>query len=80
MVSNHSRRVDVYVVSQAVAAWCEFYEVDPGEKELEALAEAATQLYLDGRRSADDLATGLIGTYIGPWSLVINAPKSASVH
>jgi hypothetical protein len=80
MTSEMDGAVDVDVVSEAVTAWFRFYGLDPCEKSLSALAQAAGQLYLGGNRSADDLATSLIGTYIGRWSLMVNAPTSASVH
>ncbi|MBW6426081.1 hypothetical protein KX729_32470 [Rhizobium sp. XQZ8] len=68
------------MISRALAAWFRFYEVDPEERMLEVLAQAASELYPGGYRSPDDLATSLIGSYVGPWSLMTNAPTSASVH
>jgi hypothetical protein len=80
MAENLRNSVDLDIVSQAVTAWFRFYEVDPDERTLKVLARAAGELYQGGYRSADDLATSLIGTYIGPWSLMANAPTSVSVH
>jgi hypothetical protein len=80
MISKTDGAVDIAVVSEAMTAWFRFYELDPCERSLTALARAAGQLYLGGCRSADDLATSLIGTYIGRWSLMANAPTSSSVH
>ncbi|TAX87418.1 hypothetical protein [Rhizobium leguminosarum] len=80
MAADLGNKVDLDVVSQAVTAWFRFYELDPDEQSIEILARAAGELYVFGYHSADDLATSLIGTYIGRWSLMVNAPTSASVH
>lgn len=72
--------VDPEIVSYSVGAWFRYYEVDPDEKALATLVRIAGELYAEGYRSADDLSTCLIGTYIGRWSLMVNAPTSASVH
>lgn len=80
MAAKSGNCVDLDVVSQAVTDWFRFYEVDPDQQAIQILARAAGELYLGGYHSADDLATSLIGTYIGRWSLMVNAPTSASVH
>lgn len=80
MAANSGNCVDLDVVSQAVTDWFRFYEVDPDQQAIQILARAAGALYLGGYHSADDLATSLIGIYIGRWSSMVNAPTSASVH
>ena len=80
MAGNLRSRVDLDVVWQAVIAWFRFYELDPDEQSIQVLARAAGELFVGGYHSADDLATSLIGTYIGRWSLMVNAPTYTSVH
>lgn len=80
MANNPQIDVDTEIVSQAVSDWLRYYEVSPDEKALRVLARVAGELFLGGYRSPDDLSTCLIGTYIGRWSLMVNAPTSASVH
>jgi hypothetical protein len=41
---------------------------------------AALNLYRDGYRTIDDIATVLIGTYVGLSATRINAPTSEAVH
>jgi hypothetical protein len=44
------------------------------------LCDAAIDLYDDGCRSLEEMATVLIGTYIGLAATRVNAPTSSSVH
>jgi len=67
-------------ISRAVTAWLRFYDVEPDDQVLDGLARAARDHYLEGYRTSDDLATYLIGTYVGRWSMMINAPTSNSSH
>ena len=67
-------------ISRAVTAWLRFYEVEPEDKVLDVLARAARDHYLEGYRASDDLATFLIGTYVGRCSMMINAPTSNLSH
>jgi hypothetical protein len=67
-------------LSDAVERWFEFYEVESDEKVSRTLCDAAVVLYRRGHRKVDDIATILIGTYIGLWSARVNAPTSASMH
>ncbi|RXT29893.1 hypothetical protein B5P46_02200 [Rhizobium leguminosarum] len=70
----------VAVVSEAVRRWFEFYEVPLDERASDALSSAAISLYGDGYQTVDDIATMLIGTYVGLWATRINAPTSKAVH
>lgn len=67
-------------VSRAVTMWQVFYEVEPEDKVLDTLNRIARDHYLEGYRTSDDLATYLIGTYVGRWSMMVNAPTSNSSH
>jgi hypothetical protein len=71
---------EVRLISEAVRSWFCFYEVDEDDRALQTLCTAALDLYGEGYRTADALATMLIGTYVGIWSTRINAPGSNSVH
>ncbi|NNU63873.1 hypothetical protein G9X67_01080 [Rhizobium sp. WYCCWR 11152] len=70
----------VAVVSEAVRRWFEFYEVPLDERASDTLCSAAISLYGDGYQLVDDIATMLIGTYVGLWATRINAPTSEAVH
>ena len=72
--------VGLAVISRAVTEWLRFYEVAPEDRILDVLTRAAREHYAEGYRRPDELATYLIGRYVGRWSLVSNAPTSASVH
>ncbi|WP_320204009.1 hypothetical protein [Agrobacterium rosae] len=68
-------------VSRAVTMWQVFYEVDPEDKVLDTLIRLARDHYGEGYQTSDDLATYLIGTYLGRWSVMMtNAPTSNSIH
>ncbi len=67
-------------ISRAVTAWLRFYDVEPEDKVLDVLARVARDHYSEGYRTPDDLATYLIGTYLGRSSVMINAPTSNSSH
>lgn len=71
---------DFKMMSEAVQAWYRFYEVDPKHGLSEVLCQAAIDLYHDGHRTSDDIATALIGTYVGIQAMRVNAPTSAAVH
>ncbi|MCV9945139.1 hypothetical protein [Rhizobium sp. BT-175] len=70
----------VAVVSEAVRRWFEFYEVPVDERASDTLSSAAISFYGDGCQTVDDIATMLIGTYVGLWATRINAPTSDAVH
>jgi hypothetical protein len=67
-------------MSEAVRNWYRFYEVPPNKQSSQVLCTAAINLYNEGYRSVDDIATVLIGTYVGIWSTKVNAPTSATIH
>jgi hypothetical protein len=67
-------------MSEAVQTWYRFYELRPDEQSSQVLSEAAISLYNEGYRSVDDIATALIGTYVGIWSTKVNAPTSLAIH
>lgn len=68
-------------ISRAMTAWLRFYDVEPEDKVLDVLARAARDHYSEGYRTPDDLATYLIGTYLGWWSVMMtNATTSNSIH
>ncbi len=75
-----SRQPDFRAMSEAVQIWYRFYEVPPNERSSQVLCEAAISLYNEGYRSVDEIATALIGTYIGLWSTKVNAPTSSAIH
>ncbi|MBA9033887.1 hypothetical protein [Rhizobium leguminosarum] len=79
MAGRHVEPV-VAVISEAVRRWFDFYEVPPDERVSDTLSGAAVALYGDGYRTVDDIATLLIGTYVGLWATRINAPTSEAVH
>lgn len=67
---------DTRLLSDAVRAWFDYYELGPDERAMERLCSAAIGLYDDGCRSLDHLATTLIGTYVGLWDTRVNSPSS----
>jgi len=71
---------DIQLISDAVQAWYRFYEISPDDTASETLCAAAIGLFNDGCRSSDDIATMLIGTFVGRWFTRANAPTSNSSH
>jgi hypothetical protein len=71
---------DFRMLSEAVHAWYEYYEIEPDEQASARLCEAALDLFNDGYRTVDTLTTMLIGTYVGRWATRVNAPTSSRVH
>jgi hypothetical protein len=67
-------------MSEAVQAWYRFYKIDPKEGLSDVLCRAAIDFYRDGHHTADDIATALIGAYVGVNATRVNAPSSTSVH
>jgi hypothetical protein len=67
-------------MSLAVQNWYRFYEVEWNDEVSSFLCSAAIALYNDGCRCADEMATTLIGEYVGLVATRINAPTSMSVH
>ncbi|MGB8287741.1 MAG: hypothetical protein WCE42_07335 [Rhizobium ruizarguesonis] len=71
---------DFKTMSEAVQAWCRFYGVDPKDGLSDVLCQAAIDFFQEGHRTSDDIATALIGTYIGIHATRVNAPTSAALH
>ncbi|WP_245456736.1 hypothetical protein [Rhizobium hidalgonense] len=71
---------DFRMLSEAVQAWYRFYEVDPDERASQTLCTAALEFYQEGYKTAEEVSTLLIGTYVGLWSTRVNSPSSATVH
>lgn len=70
----------VLLLASAVDQWFRYYEVEHDHHVWDVLCNAAIDFYNDGYRSEDDLATLLIGTFVGVASTKINASSSATVH
>lgn len=70
----------VKVLASAVDQWFRYYEVQHDDHVWNVLHNAALDLYKDGYRSEGDLATLLIGAFVGVASTKINASASATVH
>ena len=68
------------LISKAVKEWYSFYEIQPDEASSETLCKAAMELLEQGFDDSEDLATLLIGKYVGKWATRINAPSSNAVH
>jgi hypothetical protein len=71
---------DRLIMSKAVKAWYLYYNVAWDDQASSFLCDAAIELYNEGCRSADEMATILIGTYVGLAATRVNAPSSGSVH
>ncbi|MBW9115625.1 hypothetical protein JNB88_18480 [Rhizobium cauense] len=67
-------------LSEAVSRWFEYYETEYDEAASETLCNAAVDLFNEGYRSTDDIASLLIGAYVGIWFTRINAPTSSAIH
>jgi hypothetical protein len=70
---------DFKMMSEAVQAWYRFYEIDPKRGLSDVLCQAAIGLCREGHYNSDDIATVLIGTYVGIHATRVNAPTSAAV-
>ncbi|AHG49099.1 hypothetical protein RLEG12_09160 (plasmid) [Rhizobium leguminosarum bv. trifolii CB782] len=71
---------DYRIMSKAVREWYRYYEVEWDDQASSFLCDAAIELYDHGCRSVEEMATILIGTYVGLAATRINAPSSDSVH
>ncbi|MBY5801136.1 hypothetical protein [Rhizobium leguminosarum] len=71
---------DHLLMSKAVRAWYRYYEVEWDDQASSFLCDAAIGLYDEGCRSVEEMATVLIGTYVGLAATRVNAPSSSSVH
>jgi hypothetical protein len=77
---NKTDKQDYQIMSQAVHAWYRFYEVDWNDEASSFLCSAAIELYNEGCRSAEEMATTLIGNYVGLPATRVNSRSSQSVH
>jgi hypothetical protein len=68
------------IVSKAIREWYRHYNVTWDDQASSFLCDAAIELYDDGCRSVQEMATILIGTYVGLAATRVNAPSSNSVH
>lgn len=71
---------DHLLMSKAVREWYRYYEVEWDDQASSFLCDAAIELYNGGCRSLEEMATVLIGTYVGLAATRVNAPSSSSVH
>ncbi|TAX38963.1 hypothetical protein [Rhizobium leguminosarum] len=71
---------DHLLMSKAVREWYRYYEVGWDDQASSFLCDAAIGLYDEGCRSVEEMATVLIGTYVGLAATRVNAPSSSSVH
>ncbi|TAX22738.1 hypothetical protein ELI02_33840 [Rhizobium leguminosarum] len=70
----------VLLLANAVDQWFRYYAVEHDDRVRDVLCNAGLDFYKAGYRSEDDLATLLIGTFVGLASTKINTPASATVH
>ncbi|EPE96625.1 hypothetical protein [Rhizobium grahamii] len=68
------------LISKAVKEWYSFYEIQPDQASSDALCKAALELLEQGFDGSEDIATLLIGKFVGKWGTRVNAPSSNSVH
>jgi hypothetical protein len=78
--NDPEERTDIALLSEAVQRWYRFYELPLDEDASETLCGAAIGLYREGHRSVEEIATMLIGTYVGVPSTRVNAPTSHSLN
>lgn len=71
---------DRLIMSKAVREWYRHYNVAWDDQASSFLCDAAIELYNDGCRSVQEMATVLIGAYVGLAATRVNAPSSDSVH
>ncbi|MGO6727864.1 hypothetical protein ELI54_30075 (plasmid) [Rhizobium ruizarguesonis] len=71
---------DHLLMSKAVREWYRYYEVEWDDQASSFLCDAAIEFYNEGCRSVEEMATLLIGTYVGLAATRVNAPSSSSVH
>lgn len=71
---------DRLIMSKAVREWYRHYNVSWDDQASSFLCDAAIELYNDGCRSVQEMATVLIGTYVGLEATRVNAPSSNAMH
>ncbi|MGZ2461781.1 hypothetical protein [Rhizobium anhuiense] len=68
------------MLSRAVERWYRYYELEHDDGASDVLCNAAIALFNEGYRSEGDIATMLIGTYVGLDATKVNAPTTATLH
>ncbi|EPE94839.1 hypothetical protein [Rhizobium grahamii] len=71
---------DLLILSRAVQQWYRYYDVDPDEQASTFLNHAAIELFDQGHRSVEGIATMLIENYIGEWPMIMNAPGTNTLQ
>lgn len=71
---------DYLILSRAVRQWYRYYDVDPDEEASRLLNHAAIELFDQGHRSVEGIATVLIENYVGPWPSSENVVRSNLVQ
>jgi hypothetical protein len=71
---------DLLILSRAVRQWYEYYDVVPDEQASTLLNHAAVELFDQGHRSVEGIATVLIENYVGPWTMRTNAQTSNTIQ
>ncbi len=74
------READFNMLSRAVQAWYRHYGVLANDKCTQVLCSAAIDLYNDGHRTTEEIASLLIDTYNGPDTTTINTATSMAIH
>ena len=71
---------DICMLSRAVQAWFRHYGATVGDESTQVLCSAAVDLYNNGHKTAEEIASVLIDAYRGLEATRINAPTSAAIH
>lgn len=74
------RDADFKILSRAVQAWYRHYGASVNDTRTQVLCSAAIDLYNDGHRTIEEIASRLIDTYNGPDTTRINAATSIAIH
>ncbi|MGZ2432627.1 hypothetical protein [Rhizobium redzepovicii] len=71
---------DHLIISKAVSQWYRHYNAAWDDDASSFLCDAAIELFNEGCHSVDEMATALIGAYVGLAATRVNAPSSSAVH
>jgi len=71
---------DHLIMTGAVREWYRHYNAMWDDEASSVLCDAAIELYNEGCRSVEEMATVLIGTYVGVAATRVNAPTSDAIH
>jgi hypothetical protein len=74
------REAEFKMLSRAVQAWYRHYGASVNDTRTQVLCSAAIDLYNDGHRTIEEIASRLIDTYNGPDTTRINAATSIAIH